>query len=83
MSEDTKPAVDLLSGDDGGGEEAAEVSPTSYAKDVAAKYSIDDDDIDKLEGKIDRYLLINGLLFQMSQFISRHISTKYPTNECF
>ncbi len=54
MSEDTKPAVDLLSGD--GGEEAA-VPPMS-AKDVAAKYSIgDDDDIDKLEGKIFRYIL--------------------------
>ena len=51
MSESTK-AVDLLSGD--GGEEVA-VPPVS-AKDVAAKYSIgdDDDNIDKLEGKIDR-----------------------------
>ncbi len=48
MSEDTKPAVDLLSGDAG---EEAEVPPS--AKDMAAKYSIgDDDDIDKLEGEI-------------------------------
>ena len=54
MSEDnnsTKPAVDLLSGD-GSKEEEVAVPPASA--DVA-KFSIDDDeDIDKLEGKIDQ-----------------------------
>ena len=51
MSDDsTKPAVDLLSGD--GSEEEAAVPPASAD---AAKFSIDDDeDIDKLEGKIDQ-----------------------------
>ena len=52
MSEDSKP-TDLLSG--GSEEEAAMMPPSSTAD--PTKYSIDEEDYNKLEGERKRYLI--------------------------
>lgn len=55
MSEESKP-TDLLSGDDGG-EEAVAMPPTTADP---TKYSIDDEDYNKLEGE-QKISLVNNM----------------------